>query len=76
MERLGLRSLGEVFALSAEAMPEIRDIALTNLRKARTRSRKKNYLSHTFHALVELIAALLLFADRYHARKNGEQLRK
>jgi len=73
MEKLGLKSFGEVFALSTEALPEIRDIALSRMRDFRTSPRRKNIFSHLFQGLVKLLAALVLFADQYHARKNKKE---
>ncbi len=72
-QRLRLHRFSEVFSLSMNMLPRIRQIALETFQEFRQDSRGGFRMKEAFHLLALLIARLLHFAEKYATSENQLQ---
>jgi len=74
MKRIHLRHFSEVFALSMQALPEIRYIATTTYREHREAPRKRNIFSHLFGFAVQLIVRIIEYAENFSVQHSPKDV--
>jgi hypothetical protein len=72
LQKIRLKKFSQVFSISLQTLPEVKDITSNTIKKFKQRPYRKNILSDFFNFMVQLTVNILNFADNYYLEKRDK----
>ena len=73
LQKIRLKKFSQVFSISLQTLPKVKDLTSNTYKKFKQRTYKKNILSDIFDFMVQLIVNILKFADTYYLEKRDKK---